>query len=64
MQTMTRAEPMTEIMMYTLSVDVVGPGKIVSTIKPTTTTKKKEIKKDQARTLALKHSEVRDCLVF
>lgn len=55
---------MTEIMMYTLSVDVVGPGKIVSTIKPTTTTKKKEIKKDQARTLALKHREVRDCLVF
>ena len=31
MQMMTRAEPMTAIMMYTLlSVDVVGPGKIVS----------------------------------
>ena len=47
---MTRAEPMTEIMMYTLSVDVVGPGKIVSTIKPTTTTKKRNKKRSSQNT--------------
>ena len=45
---------MTEIMMYTLSVDVVGPGKIVSTIKPTTTTTKKRNKKRSSQNTGIK----------